>query len=274
MAIDPAVTETTYALAAANLGPFATLWPYDADSDVTVYVDFADGNGPQAIGGGDFTVTDLIPLLNGGDVTLSAGLLPGAAWAAGSRVTLKRATPESQPSTFGELDPFSPAAMEAASDNLARQIQDQGDTLARAIVAPLGEAGMTLPDASRRAGLFLSFDNLGNLTVSPIPPLPTGTAAFTPLAAGATLEVGQRYLCDSSGGPLTLTLPAVGTVADYDALEIWSGASAAVNAITVDVAGGGQIEAQGVLAAAIELNTNSTTITVAKFAGVWNVIGS
>jgi hypothetical protein len=278
MSITPAVTETAYALIGANLGPFATVWPYSADSDVEVYVDFANGAGPQLQGGGNYTLVDLIPLSTGGNVTLAAALLPGAgAWAAGSVVILKRGTPASQPSTFGELNPFSPSAMESAIDNLARQIQDVAASLARALLFPLGGAGATLPDVSVRAGQILGFDAGGNPTVLP-PSAPNSLTLLTlpgliPVAIATALQSGGRYYGTQIGG-VTHTLPAPAIVPDYAVVEFWSGANAAANPIIFQVAGGGNIVAAGVISASVEINTNNIKVTFAKFGGVWNVIGS
>lgn len=174
MTVAPVATVTIYALAAANLGPFNTAWPYAADADVTALLDLGAG---QALleQGVDYILTDIPPTLTGGgSILLNAVLLPGVAWPAGARLVLSRATPEGQPSAFGELATFSPQATEQALDNISRQVQELGVRIAQALTFPFGETGFTLPDAAQRlGGLTLIFDPI------------TGAPALAPLAAGS-----------------------------------------------------------------------------------------
>jgi hypothetical protein len=127
MAIAPATTETGYALAGTGVGPFGTIWPYEQASDVKVYLT-QGGVTTLLASGSDYTLAGATPLAGGGQVTLNAAL-PGAGWASGASLDIKRRTEVDQPSTFGEALGFSPAAAEAAMDHLARQVQDLWTTL-------------------------------------------------------------------------------------------------------------------------------------------------
>lgn len=200
MTVAPVATVTIYALAAANLGPFNTAWPYAADADVTALLDLGAG---QALleQGVDYTLTDIPPTLTGGgSILLNAALLPGVAWPAGARVILRRATPEGQPSAFGELATFSPQATEQALDNLARQIQDLAASELQALTFPFGETGFTLPDAAQRLGMVIVFDPITGAPA--LMPLPTG--ALTPypiLPAPPALPASWQIYIDTALGP-------------------------------------------------------------------------
>ncbi|MGH6972300.1 MAG: hypothetical protein ACREEQ_11880, partial [Caulobacteraceae bacterium] len=163
MTVAATTTETTYALAGSNVGPFSTVWPYAADADVTVYVNLGAGAGaaPTQL----FDLVDAGGLPASGNVTLNASLVPAGGWGAGASVTLKRATPLSQPSAFGELASFDPANIEAALDQVDRQVQDLGSSVQRAVLAPFGEVGVTLPPLAEREGDVAAYDANGNPSV-------------------------------------------------------------------------------------------------------------
>lgn len=151
MSVAPAVTETTYLLSGAVLTGYYTIWPYADAADVTAWLDNADGNGPQPlVNPADFTVAASSPLVNGGQVTLSASLLTAGSWPTGARLSLARLTANGQPSVFGEDLGFSPAAAEASDDNIERQVQEVRTRATRALSVPLGEGARTVPDAAFR----------------------------------------------------------------------------------------------------------------------------
>ena len=77
MTVATILTETVYALVGTALGPFNTVWPYNAPRDVTCQVDYGDGAGPQLlVQGADYMLTANNPTLsNGGSVTLAAYVL-------------------------------------------------------------------------------------------------------------------------------------------------------------------------------------------------------
>lgn len=160
MTVAAASTETAYALNAANLGPFATVWPYEAQTDVVVGVDTGAGFVQLASPAG-YTQTDAGSgsLVGGGNVTLSASLLTAGSWPANSKLYLRRFVSGGQPSAFGEAGVFSPAACEAAIDHIARQIQELQSRISRAFLLREGETAPNLAQALERAGGYaLGFD--------------------------------------------------------------------------------------------------------------------
>jgi hypothetical protein len=220
MSVTPVLTETIYSLAGSStLGPFNTVFPYNASGDVTVWLDVGDGIAELLAQGSDYTLTASNPTLtNGGSVTLAAYLLTTATWAAGAQVALVRATPRSQPSTFGEATGFSPQASEQALDNVERQVQELTAQAQRTLQVEFGGDAPVIPlvDSSLwgidAAGTFLNFvygaepnkligtDATGALTLwglSPSDVLPqdnvwTGINNYVgPEAAGARVEIDR-----------------------------------------------------------------------------------
>ena len=139
MTVQPVVTETVYALTGTTLGPFNTVWPYNAPSDVNVSLSYAANYGAgqwrSLTQGVDYTLTAYNPSLNnGGYVTLASSVMdPSGSWQAGAQVILYRVTPKSQPSSFGEAVGFSPQASEQALDNVERQVQELGAQVSRSL---------------------------------------------------------------------------------------------------------------------------------------------
>ncbi len=160
MTVAATPTETTYALAGAALGPFATVWPYAQDADVApiLHLNGAD----LALSPGDYTLAPLgaDPLVGGGQVTLSAWLLTGSAWPDGSTLTLARSSDNDQPSVFGEIDYLSPADLMAALDHVERQVQELRTRASRAVSMSYGEAGYQFPPPPERLGKLFGFDDV------------------------------------------------------------------------------------------------------------------
>lgn len=161
MSLAPSTPETAYSLTGSAVGPFATVWPYEAADDVKVYLTTAAGL-TLLEAGPDYTLTGLSPLTDGGSVTLDDTLPPVGGWAAGDHLALQRVTGADQPSGFGEVEGFSPAASEAALDHVARQAQEAAAALARAVRAPPGETFDPLPSRADRAGKLAVFTDDGD----------------------------------------------------------------------------------------------------------------
>jgi hypothetical protein len=180
LTVAPAYTETIYALTGSTLGPFQTVFTYEDDSDVLVWVDLGAGPVLQASGLG-YTLTDNggDSLDNGGQVMLLAAVLDGAlVWPANSQITLDRATAQSQPSALGEAIGFSPQAYEDALDHVDRQVQDAGALQARNLRGQPGDVFTALPTAALRAGMLLGFDPVNG---APVVELPSFATSSTPL---------------------------------------------------------------------------------------------
>lgn len=193
MAVAPVVTETVYQLAGAGVGPFATIWPYNLAGDVSVFLDTGAG-AVELFTPGDYALAPTLPTLaSGGGVTLSASLQTAGVWPAGTLLTLVRATPNGQPSTFGEAGVFSPEASEAALDNVERQVQELLARAARALSLPYGESAPIFPDAAARVGKVLGSTAMGApLWISPgftvnvsALDFPSAAAAAASVIAGA-----------------------------------------------------------------------------------------
>jgi hypothetical protein len=229
MTVAAVVTETVYALAGAALGPFNTVWPYNAPGDVTVQLDAGDGNGPRLLAQGtDYQLTARNPTLtNGGSITLAAYLLTSPAWLAGAEVALVRVTARSQPSSFGEAVGFSPQASEQALDNVERQVQELTAQALRTLRVEFGDGGPLVSVVPGtlwgidNEGEFLSFQ-YGNYPLKYLgtnasgalallsPPAGGGGGGTVVTGAGLTVasydDIRQGAFVSEDGSPLVVTL--------------------------------------------------------------------
>ncbi len=161
MSIVAEPTETTYALTAANLGPFSTVWTYEQASDVVAWLDLG-AEQTRLSQGVDYTLAGVSPLTAGGAVTLSNIYLVAGAWPDNCRLVLQRAQALDQPSTYGQQPSFDTLASEQALDHVTREVQQLATAQGRALSAPPGDVLGPLPNAVARAGLGLGFDGGGN----------------------------------------------------------------------------------------------------------------
>ena len=197
MTVAAANVETAIALSAAHLGPFSTVWPYEAQTDVVVSIDTGAGLVLLAVGSA-YSQADAGAgsAVAGGTVTLSSSLLTAGAWPVGSVLYLSRSVAGGQPSAFGEAGSFSPAANEAAIDHVARQIQELKAAVGRSLQLRFGETAGLLPTAAERAGLFLGFDSNGKPFLGPGTPF-SGVGSF---AAGVINASTQQAMLAALGG--------------------------------------------------------------------------
>lgn len=94
--------------------------------------------------------------------------LVGSAMPSGDTLTIERVVPLTQPTSFGNQGTIYPAAIEGGLDNLEMQLQQIAASQGKTIQFPLVDAAglnATLPAAAARAGLYLCFDALGQVTV-------------------------------------------------------------------------------------------------------------
>lgn len=230
MSVAPVDPVTIYELSGTNLGPFATVWPFELDADL-VAVLTTPATSLTLTEGVNFTTSETDTLAGGANVTLSDTLMPGGTgpWVAGTQLTLSRDTPRDQPSVFGELDVLSPKAIEAAIDHIERQIQELaaaggGDIFDGLIPAPgqlliWSESGTVVSIAIAQLigliaealavtgaaydGLRLNHDasSIEATRKAPVFPI-TGESAVTP-----TIDNIDQYLPISYGsGTVTVTL--------------------------------------------------------------------
>lgn len=191
MSVNPATTETNYNLVGVNVGPFNTVWTCGDPSELSVTLNIGAAL-QQLVAGTDYTVVSVDPLDNGLQVTLNAGLT-GAGWPDGASVTLRRTTPNGQPASFGEALGFSPAAAEAALDNLARQMQELDTRLGRAVRAAPGDSLRVLPLRTARILSVMGFDAAGDTEVIPLADLsrgPKGDPGGNAMAVGLFTGIG------------------------------------------------------------------------------------
>lgn len=184
MTIAAVSTETTYALAGTNLGPFATVWPYETTFvPISVVLITPAGVFPLAEGG-DWTIAPAGggSLAGGGNVTLTAAPLTAhgvaGAWPAGTTLGLARGTTGDQPSAYGEASGFSPASSEQALDHVGRQVQDHATALGRAVRVNIGDTAPTMPAVAARANAIAGWDGAGNFNATPGPSVAATVAAM------------------------------------------------------------------------------------------------
>lgn len=187
------VPITDYIL--SGLGPFNTAWTYADAADVTAVLVLADGTEQQLGQGAEYTLTGAAPLVNGGAVLLSSavyGAVP--VWAAGTILSLRRATADDQSASFGAQQGFTPQTYERMFDRIYRRLQelkaDLGQVstdLFRAIKVPAGEQGLVIPSAAARAGKIFAFAAF------------TGAVSLlTPAAAGVGAAIDLSNVLDTS----------------------------------------------------------------------------
>lgn len=166
MTTSPATPVTTYELSGTAAGPFATSWPYATPTEVVALIQTGGVDGAPLTQGVAYTLTATDPLINGGTVTLAAGHVPVGGWPAASRLVLRRQTPRQQVVALPDTQGHRPKATEGALDRAMRIAQEQDEVAARAIRAPTGETGLTLPPAAQRADRLAGFDGDGRLVGS------------------------------------------------------------------------------------------------------------
>lgn len=268
MTITPQVTEASYALNGANLGPFATSWGYEADTDVYVAVDL--GNGYEVLTSGQtYTLTDSAggTETNGGTVTLSNTLLVNGAWPANSVLYLWRSVAGGQPSAFGEMGAFSPSTNEDALDHLARQVEELRTFSQRTIAGRPAEQLSPLPSASERALGVFAFDQNGQPMV-----LAGSTALAQP--SGATLDIPNvTYSPDNSVAPQTFVLGLLSGFGEGMFVEVYDAMNNAANkTITVEASVGDEIYDHGATSAAYVISNSNTITRFTKRNGMWRVM--
>lgn len=153
---------------------------------------------------------------------------------------------------------------------LEAQIQDARRDLGRALLVEVGEAGFNLGRAADRADTFLAFDDQGAPIFVGLPTFPSPSLAI--LAVSATLAIGAGYYCDSSGGALAHTMPALAVCHDGQAIDLWGGQTADVYSVTVNAAGSDTFLVNGVSSTSIQITTNDVAVKLMRRAGAWQVL--
>lgn len=156
MTTTPAPSIGASLLTGSTVGPFATGFKYNAATDVRVWLELAGVRQPDLTLTTDYTLTGANPTVDGGTITLAAGVVPAGGWdeAAGDRVVWARRTVKRQALALPDSEGHKPRATEAVLDKLVRMAEEGADQTALAVAAPAGEAGIQLqPTATREGGL-------------------------------------------------------------------------------------------------------------------------
>ncbi|WP_081075449.1 glycosyl hydrolase family 28-related protein [Burkholderia stagnalis] len=201
------------------------------DGDITV--DKIDGNG------------GLITLVLGSDYTLTgAGLPEGGSLKTlsvipvGFTLHVSRVVPVTQETVYQQNDAFPAKTTEKALDKLTMIAQQHESAITNSIRFPRNEYGRNgvLPHAAERASKIVSFDDAGNMVLTPMPAsvgagdlknetwtagvdYVTGVSNSVPLsrAYGTKANLGTVVMAGIAQDPATYTLVSNNTVMQFNA---------------------------------------------------------
>lgn len=195
---------------------FAVPFFFSANSDLVVSVQDLAGNVTTKVLGTDYNLTGAT-VSTGGTCTFVV------APTTGYLLAVTRVPPLTQTTSYNNNDPFPAKSHEAALDKLTTEVQYLKSLIDRTmLVAPTDTPPMTtLPPASVRALKNLSFDNLGNPSVSvPI----TGTtvsSVMIPVVTASTLAIARSALgVDSTGNSFATRALAIASTIDASVQSI------------------------------------------------------
>lgn len=134
------------------IAPFRVL---EATSVQGFLVTIATGDSAPLVNGTDFTVGGV-----GGENT---NITTAVAYSSAYRLHVKRITPRLQETDYRDNDPFPAESHEACLDRLTHIVQEDAETLSRAMVWPDGETAPVIPSVEDRANRYWANDSNGNL---------------------------------------------------------------------------------------------------------------
>lgn len=212
------MTLTTQSIKAVGQGNSANVtWPYTflipaSDDLVVTLIDAASGN-PTVLAPSVYSVTGIGDPI-GGAVTYP---LSGSPLTVATYLIVERFVPDVQETDLTNQGAVYPADIEDALDYLTMITQQLQDQVNRSIVFSVADTvKTTLPVASAREGLFLSFDSNGNpICVSELTPGTTVSAAMIPVITAPTTAQALAEL-GLPGSLLDLLIPS-GTCWEYNA---------------------------------------------------------
>ena len=132
----------------------------------------------------------------GGSITLVAGNLP-----VGETVTLSSQVAQLQGLNITNFSAFLPSVITNALDYLTILVQQLSTTLGRAMTFPLSDGtSLTtqLPPAASRANLFLSFDSLGQPTISAGLSSVSVSSAMVPVVGSSTIQNAAELILNGN----------------------------------------------------------------------------
>ena len=159
------------------VAPFSVL---EATSVQGFLITIATGESAPLVNGTDFVVTEV------GEPNVR--VTTTVAYSSLYRLHIKRITPRLQETDYRDNDPFPAEAHEACLDRLTHIVQEDAETLSRAMVWPDGETAPVMPSPEDRANKYWANDADGNLVF--VVPLDgtVGSFALT-LASSASMAV-------------------------------------------------------------------------------------
>lgn len=160
MTTTPAPSIAASLLTGTSTGPFPTGFEYNAAEDVRVWLELAGVRQADLTLTTHYTLTGATPLVDGGTVTLQAGVVPEDGWDedAGDRIVISRRTVKRQALALPDTEGHKPRSTEAALDKLMRAAEEHADGLELAVKAPAGETGPHLQPQAARDGRLALFD--------------------------------------------------------------------------------------------------------------------
>ena len=134
------------------VAPFSVL---EATSVQGFLITIATGESAPLVNGTDFVVTEV------GEPNVR--VTTTVAYSSLYRLHIKRITPRLQETDYRDNDPFPAEAHEACLDRLTHIVQEDAETLSRAMVWPDGETAPVMPSPEDRANKYWANDADGNL---------------------------------------------------------------------------------------------------------------
>lgn len=207
--VQPAVV-TCPGNGAATVFSFSPMTIFEATDLAVVLVDNLGNQTVLAQGSGATNYSVQVSAYPGtGSITYPA--TAGTTLPSGWELLIQRLAPLAQPLSLTNAGPYLPAALMQQLDYLTALTQQLSLEISRCITVQITDPVPTipLPQASKRALQYLTFDSAGNPTTG----LPVGTATVStnmqPVVAGATTQVGLSLL---GGAPSLATAAALGSV--------------------------------------------------------------
>lgn len=229
---------------------FAAPFRYIAPTDLRVVLRAANGTETVLTYGTGFTAAPGNTNA-GGNVTLAT------APASGTTVIITRRTARTQPADYITAGAFTAESHEEALDRAQLVNQEQDVDTARAVKAPVGEAGVTLPTTAARAGGVLKFDDEGRAIALPLDELALlvggAQAGVTEVFTQSSAPRSQVTVFHTPGVPEGGYYVEFAPAAEMDFTRAYARVFAGDGTVDVLVLGGGLLwEAQGVSAVATE----------------------
>lgn len=159
MTVNVEIPQTVYQPTGSSLGPFATIFTYSEATDVKVLVSDNGVEGDPLSLDIDFSLSGATPDEDGGEVLLSASVIPAGGWDPSRyAVILRRDTALAQPTVYGANQALRLDLLEKTLDRLVRVNQELSLRIA------LGGGG---GGGGGAVGALIAANNLADLSSKP-----------------------------------------------------------------------------------------------------------